>query len=1169
MRKGESLSQPGFISQLVFPSSRPSKARRLPGLSRIRAIAAGVLCLAGVLPLAHSQDSRWYQVSEQVVQLQQQGKISEAIPLAQQAVQLAESTYGPSDRHLGLSLNVLGVLLTDQEKFADAEASLQRALGIMNKVSGAESRDSASVLGNLGNLYRVEARYSDAEKLTQQALQIQEKVSGPDDRSVAVDASNLALIYASEDKFAEAEPLYQRAIAIDQKLSNGSSADLSVDFNNLGDLKIKQGKYADAGPAFLNALSIDLKLLGKDHPQIALDLANLAGAYMYEDKFSLAEASFQRAQAIETGANQLNSAAEAQILQGMAVLARHEGKYPLAERLLVQVLANRSKALGLRHPAIASVLEDLGMVYELEARYGDAERAYRTALEIDKKSLPPTSLQTAHIMIRLAGLYAGSGQGETADLLYHDAFLVYRQVYGDLDERLANLVFTAADQFLAEHKYKEASAGFTAAAGIYLKAKGESSPGLAHCYDRLATISQDGRRPDLAEKLHKQALGILEKIYGPDSIEVTDSLEGLARIDKEANRFADAEPLYLRVLKIDQANLNPGSTGLRHDEADLAALYYVWNKPVQAVPYFQAYLKNLLDEFRANAATMSERDRILYWATERYEFPLFFSFVLRFHDQIPELTGQMYDDLLAQKGMLAEGAAAMRAAVVASGDKQSLAMLDKLADDKALVATMSNDETNHGQEFTRLLQQTNTLEQQLAERSVFVDRQKKLNEVTWRDVQKTLKPGESAVEITRFQFHTGLTPTADLVYVALVVTPECQQPLFVVLGEARDLEAGPMLAFRADVGQTRGLEAEAAPGQAASQTDTHAAYAAFWKPLESSLAGSKRIYLAPDGVLNTIPIGLMTDDKGQLLMERYDLRLVNSTRDLSSTPTSSQSKNAVLVGNPKFNLTVAQQREALAQLTTGASRGSGAEQAGSDPPQQATPVASRGAELKGASLNPLPGTQAEIDAVEKSLHTAGWTTEIDTGDLALKQAVTRVHGPRVVHIATHGFFLTDEQLTATATAQGKKADLPVDPMLRSGLLFAGADRARAGEAPTPGIDDGVLTSSEASQINLEGTELVVLSACETGLGKEVNSEGVFGLRRALQEAGAQAVMMSMWSVPDRETQELMALFYAKWLGGLDKPEALRRAQLEERAVVEKRYGKDLPYYWGAFVLVSR
>jgi CHAT domain-containing protein len=142
-------------------------------------------------------------------------------------------------------------------------------------------------------------------------------------------------------------------------------------------------------------------------------------------------------------------------------------------------------------------------------------------------------------------------------------------------------------------------------------------------------------------------------------------------------------------------------------------------------------------------------------------------------------------------------------------------------------------------------------------------------------------------------------------------------------------------------------------------------------------------------------------------------------------------------------------------------------------------------------------------------------------------------------------------------------------MLRSGLYFAGADRTLKNEPPIEGVQNGVLTAYEATTLNLQGTELVVLSACETGRGQVQNGEGVFGLRRAFQEAGAESVLMSLWSVPDRETQELMTLFYQNWLSGMEKPEALRRAQMKERDQVKERYGRDLPYYWGAFILVGR
>ena len=142
-------------------------------------------------------------------------------------------------------------------------------------------------------------------------------------------------------------------------------------------------------------------------------------------------------------------------------------------------------------------------------------------------------------------------------------------------------------------------------------------------------------------------------------------------------------------------------------------------------------------------------------------------------------------------------------------------------------------------------------------------------------------------------------------------------------------------------------------------------------------------------------------------------------------------------------------------------------------------------------------------------------------------------------------------------------------MLRSGIYLAGANRILTGGAPPADMEDGILTAFEATQMNLEGTELVVLSACQSGLGQSEAGEGVFGLRRGLQEAGAEAVLMSMWSVPDKETQELMTKFYAKWAAGMDKHQALRAAQEEVRAEVRARDGIDEPFFWGAFVLVGR
>ncbi len=160
---------------------------------------------------------------------------------------------------------------------------------------------------------------------------------------------------------------------------------------------------------------------------------------------------------------------------------------------------------------------------------------------------------------------------------------------------------------------------------------------------------------------------------------------------------------------------------------------------------------------------MSERERLMYFSTQQMAFPMFFSFVVKFHEQMPELAGQMYDALLEQKGLIAASAASMRAAVEASGDPQAVAMLDKLSSDRAqmaaLVETDAGNTANHQAQINQLGDEANTVEQSLMKRSVALGRQRAQNAATWRDVQKALKPGESAVEVTRFQFNTGITPT--------------------------------------------------------------------------------------------------------------------------------------------------------------------------------------------------------------------------------------------------------------------------------------------------------------------------------------------------------------------------------------------------------------------------
>jgi CHAT domain-containing protein/Tfp pilus assembly protein PilF len=1144
-------------------------AARLNALTR-RAVfvLAAALLLAVSSRLAAAQEALWNQLTQRVAQLRQQGKSAEATPLAQQAVNVAQSTYGAQDPHLGLSLNMLGLLDEDQEKFSDAEALYQRALSIFISTQGQQSANVASILNNLANLYRVQSRYADAEKLFVQALSIHEKVLGANDPTVAADANNLALCYATEGKYTDAEPLYERAIAIDEK-QNQPDSSVTKEMINLADLYQKEGKDNDAEQLFLKALALDLKTYGNEHPTIANDLNLLSGAYMDEGKYSVAEPIILRAMAIDQKVSSPDSAAIATDLGNLAVLYRNEGRYAEAEPLFQRAISNRISALGPDHPEVASLLDNFAQLYADEGKYPDAETLYRRAIDIRVKKFGTLNPLVALSLGNLAELYKQQGRYAEAETMYRNAMTIDLKTLGQQNPAVAVVLNNTANLFLEEGRLADAEKLLRGALAINQNAYGANNAALAPNLNLLAEVSEyEGKHAD-AEALYQQALSLAEKSLGLNHPDVAADLIGLAAVYEDGGNYAQAEPLFLRALTIYQNAFGPDHPSTGEAEMNLAVLYYGWSKPQQAEPYFDRRIGNLMDQFRSNAAYMSEKDRLNFLGTVPGAFPLFYSFALKYHDSDPALAGKVYDDLLQQKGFIAANAAALRAKILASGDKQTLALLDKLTAEKTQLAVLASstqgDSADRRKQIAQLAQEANQLEQEIVKRSSAFGQEKTLSTVTWRDVQKALKPGEAAVEYTRFQFHNGKSFTSTVYYVALVVTPASKEPDFIVLGEAKDLESGPIAGYRANVGQMRGLAAEAAPGDnstTAAPVDTSAAYAAFWEPLEPALANATRIYVSPDGVLNQIPMGLLADSNGKLLMEKYQLRTVNSTKDILRPQAAATLKTAVLLGNPKFDLTEAEQRAALAELKIPAASSSIIATA------NAAALSSASRSSGAAALPPLPGTQVEVTVVNKLLNRAGWQATPYTGDVALKAVVNRVRNPRIMHIATHGFFLSDQDLAQKSQSPGGQHAAMQDPMFRSGLFFAGANRTESGAAPAAGLDDGVLTAYEASQLDLEGTDLVVLSACETGLGEQSNGEGVFGLRRGLQEAGAGAVLMSMWSVPDLETQELMAGFYAKWLGGLDKPEALRQAQLQEREVVRQRYGKDLPYYWGAFVLVS-
>jgi CHAT domain-containing protein/Tfp pilus assembly protein PilF len=957
-----------------------------------------------------------------------------------------------------------------------------------------------------------QGKYAEALPVAQAAVRVAEATFGAQHPNTAAAVEELGEVYQAQGKYAEAEPLFKRALEIREKAFGPESPEVAQSLNSLGDLYRRfnlEGNNTNAEPLLKRSLAIREKALGSEHADVAVSLDNLAFLYW------------------------------------------NQGRYAEAEALFTRALAIKEKALGTDHPDVATSLDNLANVYNDQGKYAEAEPLFKHSLAINEKTLGPEHLEVASSLSSLARLYWEQGKYAEAEALVKRALAIREKALGAEHPGVAKSLNNLALLYKSEGKYAAAEPLFTRALAIQEKARGASSTSVALVLTNLADLYTDEGKYAEAEPLYTRCLAIWEKALGPEHPVVAQGLTNLAELYRKQGRYAQAEPPLKRALVIWEKGL-----GLDHPDAfetlnNSAVLYSAEGKYALAEPLFERSLSNLRGQFEQQFTYMSEKERLLFLDKVSDVFPTYLNFCLAYREQDPSLVGRMYDTLLWEKGLVASSITSLRAQIAATGDKDALVVFEQLTTKKTQLATLLTAEPDDREAWRKnveqLQQETNDMEKELVRRSSTLAENKKLAQVTWRDVQKALGKDEAAIEFVRFRFHDSkhLTETAD--YVALIVTSETTTaPALVKLGDAKVFEGAPLDDYRRRAGLSEDLVGVAQPSF----------YQAFWKPLESALNGKQRIYISPDGVLNQVALGIVPAADGRLLIEKYDLRLVSSTKDILRERRTPAADTAVLVGAPQFDLDEAKQRELVQSLNK--------KGAGTQPVLVASASGVRSGDLQRGGLTPLPGAQVELQQVGSLLTKNHWRVETYSGEDALEETVKQVHGPRVLHLATHGFFLSDEE-----RSKGSRPTRAEDPMLRSGVYFAGANRVISRVPSAPDLDDGILTAYEASGLNLQGTELVVLSACDTGLGDIKNGEGVFGLRRALQEAGAESVLMSLWAVRDRETRELMTLFYNNWLSGMDKHEALRAAQLEMRRKVKARYGRDLPNYWGGFVLVGR
>jgi len=840
---------------------------------------------------------------------------------------------------------------------------------------------------------------------------------------------------------------------------------------------------------------------------------------------------------------------EATRLDQVVVKLYREGRFQEAVSSAERSLALREQALGPMYPDVADSLSNLGALYQGQGAYGKAEPLPVRSLDLAEKALGPMHLDVAASLNNLAGLYRAQGAYTKAEPLLVRALDIREQKLGPMHPTVVTSLNNLSAIYSDQGEYGKAEPLCVRALAIREITLGPMDTDVAISLNNLAEAHRARGLYGKAEQLLVRALDIREKGLGPVDPEVATSLNNLAGLYQDEGAYSKVEPLYVRALGIRESALGPMHTDVAISLNNLAELYRVQGVYGKAEPlYVRAHdiWDKALGPVHPTVMTSLNNLALLYEEQGAYgkAEPLY----VRARDIWEKALGPVQlTTILRRKGRildsLVDNATALRAHLAPplreQFDQLTRARTELVA---RLYAPMDPRSATDRAAIIAARARVDDLEAALSTASAEFRAQSE--PVTVAKIQAVLPWGAALVEFVRYHRFDPrqAQPWQEERYIAYLLLPR-GPPQWVGLGAAAPIDAEVDAVLAAMHGNVPTETTKAA---------LQRLNALVFAPIRARLTGVSHVILAPDGKLNLVPFEALGDPQGHYALEKYLVSYVTTGRDLLrfAAPHPPRS-SAVVVAGPDYG-----------------------------------PLPSPGGPGT-VSFTPLAGAVAEATELQRYFPTAPLT-----GGKATKSALAALIGPAMLHVATHGFYARDPGSPLThpapatlAPASGPRApppladsakstqrDLsrgmfvdggasPLLPPLRSEDPADGLDRAGLAMAGANQGASGIVTAREIAGFDWWGTQLVVLSACETGVGAVRSGDGVYGLRRALVLAGAESQVVSLWSVSDSSTRALMRDYYGELARGTGRAEALRQTKL--RLMHQPRYAH--PYYWAAFI----
>jgi CHAT domain-containing protein/Tfp pilus assembly protein PilF len=1064
--------------------------------------------------------------------------------------------------------NERGLEYYNKDDYARAKECFLKAKAIWKKEPDKYHPDYATILFNLGVQYKNMGNYTHAEKHYLESKTVWEKTLVKEHPIYIELLNDIGVLYHDRGNYDQAEKYYLESEDIWKRVLGKERPDYiriinnlgemfydiinyTTLLNNLGGLYVDKNDYSKAIECFLELKGIWERKLGKNNPAYITLLDRLGFLYQNKWDYVHAEECYLELKSIYARRGK-KKPDYAMSLSELGVLYFSKGDYARSEECYLESKNIWERLPSKEHSYYVVYLNNLGAFYLSKGDYKHAEKCFLEAKDILERIQGKKHYKYAASLNNLGMFYKDMGDYSRAKKYLLDSKNIMEKEHGKKHPDYAASLINLGSLYLDKRYYKRAEKCLLDSINI-LEKLCKDHPHYANSLNNLGMLYKDMGDYTRAKKYLFDSKNITEKKQGKKHPDYATSLINLGSLYLDKGYYKRAEKYYLESKTLCEQLLGKEHIVYITSLENLSMLYSTKREYKQAIAYKEEANQLNMNLINQNFTFLSGREREKYWNTYSSLFEL--SYSLSWFHPVQESNILNYNNALFTKGLLLRTANAVRDSVsssCSSGDKNLIAQYDKLSNLRQQIGNLRQRGDKNEAYIKSLEDQAEKLDKSLTQASTAFKKFKADLNFNWRKVRDSLRAREAAIEFVSFKLYDKKW-TATTQYAALVLRSGMDAPEWISLPHCEET----LLKFLKRQNKKTHEKEKIAYDENASDL-----YAAVWQPLEKTLENVKSVYYSLSGLLHKISFNAIPVKEGLRLTDIYDLNFVSSTREIARRKDKTQQKpgSGVVYGGLQYTVDEKDmRREAQPYHKPDAET------------QEETDLSDKLRE--GNVLQQhwvmLPYMEQESKDIKKILSKNNIPVDLYMGAKGNKESFKNLGGKKknVIHLSTHGFFLGDKKKNYEERERlarlGGGPKVFENPLMRSALVLAGCNNAWKGK-PVTGVENGILFADDVAGMDLVGAQLVVLSACETGLGEVNNSEGVFGLQRAFKLAGAETLIMSLWGVNDQATSELMKSFYEKWLSGKSKQEAFKEAQRELRARPEY----SSPFYWAAFVMID-